>query len=80
MWLTPQRTGRQEDTQTDHSSSRDVLECCSSGVGLCNGQDRKGGEHQSQAIRREREIHSGPEEASAEENQGLELLKKLINQ
>lgn len=27
---------------------------------------------------KEREIHSGPEKASAEENQGLELLKKLI--
>lgn len=68
----------QEDTQTSHSSPRDVLKCCGSGVGLCNGQDRKGGEHQSQAFGREREIQSGPEKASAEENQGPELLKKLI--
>lgn len=38
-----------------------------------------GGERQTSVPDRwERKIHSGPEEASAEQNQELELLKKLI--
>lgn len=64
-------------TQSSHSSPQGAPKNCSSGAGLCNGQQ---GEEGTVPGNQERKRRSGPEKANAEENQGLELLKKLANQ